>query len=104
MPARGTGWPGSAAAPAWSPGPYAWSRPRSRSSPASRTTAGSTNSYLCEPETLRKRTAAEILRMQSRQMSRDNLGRQERMEESMHFKKHQEDIARDTDEEFICLF
>ena len=43
----GTGWPGSAAAPAWSPGPCAWSRPRSRSSPASRTTAGSTNSYLC---------------------------------------------------------
>ena len=37
----------SAAAPAWSPGPSAWSRPRSRSSPASRTTAGSTSSNLC---------------------------------------------------------
>ena len=32
---------------AWSPGPSVWSRPRSRSSPASRTTAGSMNSYLC---------------------------------------------------------
>src|SRR5438270_4612215 len=42
----------SAAAPAWSPGPSTWSRPRSRSSPASRTVAGSTNSNLCKPEIL----------------------------------------------------
>src|SRR3954451_3684151 len=46
IPASGTGSPASGAAPAWSPGPSAWSRPRSRSSPASRTSVGSTSSYL----------------------------------------------------------
>lgn len=52
MPASGTGWPGSAAAPASCPRPSGWSMPRSRSTSASPTTPGSANSYLCCPKTL----------------------------------------------------
>src|SRR4051794_7533119 len=51
IPASGTGWRGSAAAPAWSPRPSARWTPRSRCSSASAISAGSTNSYLCWPKT-----------------------------------------------------
>src|SRR3954451_21989450 len=51
-PGSGPGGRAPAAAPAWSPGPSAWWRPRSRCSSASAAAPGSANSYLCWPKTL----------------------------------------------------